>query len=96
MLDDDFLACSSGSKRKWGTHHHLINPKTGESAREVVATFIEGKSGISTDSYATALAVMPFMEACETLFRHPDLEGIIMAADGRYFRSPGSKSEVFS
>lgn len=58
-LVDDYLACSAGTKRKWADHHHLIDPKTGESAREVVATYITGSSGISTDSYATALSVMP-------------------------------------
>ena len=30
-LLDDFLACSAGTKRKWGNHHHLIDPHTGTS-----------------------------------------------------------------
>ena len=41
VLDDLYLACSAGTKRKWGNHHHLINPHTGESARDVIAGFIE-------------------------------------------------------
>jgi thiamine biosynthesis lipoprotein ApbE len=41
ILDDHFLACSAGTRRAWGTHHHLIDPKTGESAREVVSSYIE-------------------------------------------------------
>jgi thiamine biosynthesis lipoprotein ApbE len=41
ILDDLFLACSAGTKRKWGNHHHLIDPHTGESARDVIASYIE-------------------------------------------------------
>ena len=40
-LDDHFLACSAGTRRKWGTHHHLIDPHTGESANSVIASYIE-------------------------------------------------------
>ena len=40
-LEDHFLACSAGTRRAWGAHHHLIDPHTGESAREVAATYIE-------------------------------------------------------
>lgn len=41
ILDDLFLACSAGTRRKWGSHHHLIDPHTGESAHEVIASYIE-------------------------------------------------------
>ena len=41
VLDNHFLACSAPTKRKWGNHHHLIDPHTGESAREVVASYVE-------------------------------------------------------
>ena len=27
-LVDDSLACSAGTRRKWGSHHHLIDPHT--------------------------------------------------------------------
>lgn len=40
-LDDQFLACSAGTRRKWGVHHHLIDPHTGESANAVIASYIE-------------------------------------------------------
>lgn len=96
LLDDIFLACSSGSKRKWWNNHHLIDPKTGESATDVIASFIEWPSGISTDAYATSFCVMPYEESCELLREIPFLEGVILASDGRYFRSSGSKSEIFT
>lgn len=40
-LDDHYLACSAGTRRKWGTHHHLIDPHTSESANSVIASYIE-------------------------------------------------------
>lgn len=41
ILDNQFLACSAGTRRKWANHHHLIDPHTGESAEGVIATYIE-------------------------------------------------------
>lgn len=94
-LVDDFLACSAGTKRKWGSHHHLIDPHTGVSATEVVATYIEGKSGISVDSYATALSVMPWDMACEVFEKTPEISGVIVSKEGNIFQKEGSRAEVF-
>lgn len=66
-LRDDFLACSSGSRRKWGNHHHLINPHREASAESVLATYIEAERGIVADGYATTLCVMEFEIACKLL-----------------------------
>jgi thiamine biosynthesis lipoprotein ApbE len=41
IITDGFFACSAGTKRKWWNHHHLINPHTGNSSSEVVASYIE-------------------------------------------------------
>jgi FAD:protein FMN transferase len=94
-LKDGFLACSSGSKRKWGTHHHLVNPHEWVSASDVVATYIEWISWIETDSYATVLSVMPFPMACEVLESEKDIEWVLLASDGRYFQSSWSQAELF-
>jgi thiamine biosynthesis lipoprotein ApbE len=94
-LLDDFLACSAGTKRKWGNHHHLIDPHTGDSATEVVATYIEWKSGISVDSYATALSVMSWNMACEVFKKTPEITGIIVSKEGNIFQKEGSWAEVF-
>ena len=62
-FSNSFLACSAGNKRKFGKSHHLINPHSGESAREISAVFLETSSttknaGMLTDSLATAFSVM--------------------------------------
>jgi FAD:protein FMN transferase len=96
-LDDSFLACSAGTKRKWwDEYHHLIDPHTGESAREVVASYIEWHSWIITDSYGTALCVMPWVLACETLEKTPEIFGVIVRYDGAIFQKVGSRAEIFS
>jgi thiamine biosynthesis lipoprotein ApbE len=95
ILEDSFLACSAWTRRKWGNHHHLINPKTGESATEVVASYIEGSSWMTVDGYATTLCVMPWELACETLTKTPEISGVLVRYDGIVFQKEGSKSEVF-
>lgn len=95
ILDNHFLACSAGTKRKWGNHHHLIDPHTGESSRDVVASYIEWQSGMMTDGYATALCVMPWKVACQTLEKTPEISGVIVSKDGEIFQKEGSRSEVF-
>jgi thiamine biosynthesis lipoprotein len=96
LLEDDFLACSAGTKRKWGAHHHLIDPHTGESAREVVASYVEGNSGMMTDVYATTLCVMPWDLACSTLEKTPEISGVIVRHDGALYQKGGSRAEIFS
>ncbi len=95
-LQDSFFACSSGSKRKWWNHHHLIDPHTWASAREVLATYIESSSGTLADGYATTLCVMPFSLACETLENTQGIEWIILSERGEFYQSRGSKCELFT
>lgn len=95
ILDDRYFACSAGTKRKWGNHHHLIDPHTGASAQDVVATYIEWDTGMLVDGYATAFSVMPWERACETLELTPLIEGVLVRHDGSLYQSKGSQSEVF-
>jgi thiamine biosynthesis lipoprotein len=95
-LDDIFFACSAWTKRKWGGHHHLIDPHTGTSANAVVASYVEWKTGMDSDGYATALCVMPWDMACEMLYKTPGISGVIVSKDGNIFQKEGSKAEIFS
>lgn len=95
ILDDGFLACSAWTKRKWWTHHHLINPRTGESAMEVIASYVEWASWIITDAYATTLCVMPWELACATLEKTPEISGAIVKHDGTCYRKQDSWCVLF-
>ncbi len=96
VLQDGYIACSSGSKRKWWDHHHLIDPHTGQSAHEVRATYIESNTGSLADGYATTLCVMPFSLACETLEKTPEIEGVILSNQWEIYKSKESKCELFT
>ncbi len=95
ILSNQFFACSSGVKRQWGKYHHLINPHTGESSVEVIASYIEADDGMIADGYATTLCVMPWTLACETLENTPEIEGVLVSKDGDIYKTKGSMAELF-
>ncbi len=94
-LEDDFLACSAWTKRKWGNHHHLIDPHTWISATEVVASYVEGDSGMIADAYATTLCVMSWKSACKLLEETPEISGVLVSKEGNIDKKRGSRSEIF-
>jgi len=61
----------------------------------VIATFIEGNSGILTDSYATALSVMPWERAIDTLKKTKNISGVLVRYDGNLFQKSESQMELF-
>ena len=94
-LDGGFLCASSGLRRRFGQgSHHLVDARAGASARDVLGSFVEARDGMLADAFATALCVVTFEKARE-LLSAGRVEGCVMAADGRFFRSAGSRAEVF-
>lgn len=99
-LENDFLACSAPTRRRWWNQHHLIDPHSLEPSREVIAAYIEvaGEKeygGMTSDGYATTLCVMPWELAKSTLKKTPDISGVIVAYDGTLFQKEGSRSDIF-
>lgn len=48
--------CASGSnRRKWGTHHHIVDPSSGASPKEVTATWVTAETAMLADGLATCL-----------------------------------------
>jgi len=62
---------------------------------EVIASFVEWKSWMINDAYATTLCVMPWKMAIETLEQTPEISGVIVRYDGYIFQKVGSNSELF-
>jgi thiamine biosynthesis lipoprotein ApbE len=50
---------------------------------------------MTVDGYATALCVMPWELACETLTKTPEISGVLVRYDGTVFQKEWSRSEVF-
>jgi len=61
-LRNSSICASSGSRRKWGTYHHIIDPVTLQSPSEVVATWVVADDAMVADGLATALFFVPASE----------------------------------
>ena len=59
-------------------YHHIINPKTGDSARNVVSVSIIGKNPTYVDALSTAIFVMGLQQGMALINELPDYEAIII------------------
>ncbi|WP_434930037.1 FAD:protein FMN transferase [Shewanella sp. HL-SH5] len=58
--------------------HHIINPKTGDSARNVVSVSIIGKNPTYVDALSTAIFVKGLQEGMTLINQLPEYEAIII------------------
>lgn len=54
-LSNKSLCASAGSKRKWGSFHHIIDPTTLQSPNEILASWVIASDTMTADGLATAL-----------------------------------------
>lgn len=59
-------------------YHHILSPKTGESAHEVQSVSIIGPSSTLTDALSTAVFVLGVQKGMDLLNRTPGYDGIIV------------------
>ncbi len=85
--------CASGSNRRvWGSGlHHILDGRTGEPAREIVATWAIAETALVADGIATALFFTDPGELAETF----EFEYVRMFASGRAEHSPALPGELF-
>ena len=57
-LTDTALAASSGSKRSFGSYHHIIDPRIGISQWSPRASFVLATSAMIADVHATLFCIM--------------------------------------
>jgi len=70
-------------------YHHIIDPKTGDSARELRSVTIIGPDAITTDALSTSLFVMGIERGMALANRLPDIDAIMIDNKGRFFYSNG-------
>ena len=94
-LSDDALAASAGNRRTWAGLHHIVDPRTGEPVREVVATWVVAGSAMVADGLATALF---FTSPSETRALVDDFgaDWLRVLGDGSAHWSPTFEGELFS
>jgi thiamine biosynthesis lipoprotein len=70
-------------------YHHLFDPQTGRPARGCQSVTILTALAEAADVYSTAVFVMGPERGLAFIERHPELEGMIIQADGEMIMSSG-------
>lgn len=70
-------------------YHHIINPKTGDSARKVVSVSIIGKNPTYVDALSTTIFVMGLSKGLALINKLSDFEAIIIDNKQRMHFSTG-------
>ncbi len=85
------IAGSSGNRRAWANHHHIIDPDSTESPRHIAALWVVADTTLFADGLATALF---FMEP-DVLQQHFSFEYLIVYSDRSMKKSEGFEGEVY-
>lgn len=70
-------------------YHHILNPGTGDSAREVHSASIIGQTATETDALSTSVFVLGVEAGLALINRTPDTEAIIIDNKGLLHYSDG-------
>ncbi len=70
-------------------YHHILNPGTGQSPREVHSTTIIGSNATHTDALSTSVFVMGVRKGLALINTLPDTEAIIIDSQGKMHYSEG-------
>lgn len=92
-IDDTAIATSGDYERFFlrdgVRYHHLLHPHTGRPARACQSVTILTDTAEAADVFATALFIMGPDQGLRMLEATPDLEGMIIRADGQILTSSG-------
>ncbi|MBI5893748.1 MAG: FAD:protein FMN transferase, partial [Deltaproteobacteria bacterium] len=72
-------------------YHHIMDPKTGFPASKIRAVTIVAKDGTMADAISTAVFVMGLEDGMKLIEKLPDIEGLIIDANGNVHLSSGLK-----
>ena len=90
---DGALCASAVNRRAWGDGlHHVLDARTGEPVRTVVATWAVAPEAMTADAVATAL----FFEGGAELAHAHGVSWVRMTSEGGLEWSPGCTAELFS
>lgn len=90
-LSSGGLCASAGSRRTWGKFHHIIDPQTLGSPREIIATWVMSEQAMVADGLATALFFVPPVRLTHFAFHYA-----ILHRDGTLEHSPQFLQEIYT
>jgi len=93
-VDGMALGCTSPSRRKWRNRHHIVDPKLGEPANNMLAVYTQAEAGLLADAYSTALFALGY-ERAKALLPSLPIDAMLVGTEGKIFRSDGFKGEPF-
>ena len=72
-------------------YHHIINPRTGDSARELRSVSILGPNSTMTDALSTTVFILGLNKGMKLVSSLKDIEAIIIDNKGKMYYSTGLK-----
>ena len=70
-------------------YHHILNPKTGDSARAVQSVTIIGPDATTTDGFSTTVFVLGVERGLALINQHPEVDALIIDAAHKLHLSNG-------
>lgn len=86
------MCASASNRRAWGRHHHTIDPRTGSSPNQIVATWITAPTTVLADAVATC----GFLTDLEPIKNAYSFEYALLDREFCLKRSTGFLAEVFT
>jgi len=93
-LDNNAVSTSGDYERYFDDkmeYHHIINPKTGYSATELISVTIVTDNAFDADALSTAVFVLGKEKGMKLIESQPGVEGLIITRDREILRSSGLK-----
>ena len=76
------------------THHHILHPGTGKSARGIRSASVLGNDTMTTDALSTSVFVLGLTKGLELLNDLEGIEGVIIDKDSKLHYSEGLKQHL--
>ncbi|MBP6911386.1 FAD:protein FMN transferase [Patescibacteria group bacterium] len=95
-IDGFAVAASNGKKRKVQDFHHLLDPHTGKPVNDIAGVYISAQSCMVADLYSTAVFVSGVEQGKKFLAESDEISGMIVFADGSYWKKEGYRGVLFS
>jgi FAD:protein FMN transferase len=70
-------------------HHHILDPKTGKSARKVRSVTVIGPTATRTDALTKSIFIMGAEEGIDFINRIDDVDAVVVKPDGKVLYSRG-------
>jgi FAD:protein FMN transferase len=93
-LDNNAVSTSGDYERYFDDkmkYHHIINPKTGYSATELISVTIVTDNAFDADALSTVVFVLGKKKGMELIESLPGVEGLIITREKEILRSSGFK-----